>query len=185
MVSNLYAFKRDLNKRGVFFCFSGPVSQDLLVEIGSTLKHKMKLQEAHNLTAIRVFSMVVEQAQNIIHYSAEKCPKDNLLTETNEELSIGIIAVGYEDEHYFVLCGNRIRNEKVERLRNKLIKLQKMNRDELKKLYREARKAGPGPGSKGAGLGFIDMAKKASRPLEFDFRKIDDEFSFFSSKTVI
>lgn len=184
MVNNLYSFKKDLNKRGVFFCFSGPVSQDLLVEIGSTLKHKMKLQEARNQTAIRVFSMVVEQAQNIIHYSAEKCPRDNFLTET-EELSIGIIAVGYDDDHYFVLCGNRIRNEDVERLRNKLVKLQKMSRDELKKLYRIARKAGPGPGSKGAGLGFIDMAKKASRPLEFNFRKIDGEYSFFSSKTVI
>lgn len=185
MLMNLYEFKEDLNKRGVFFCFSGPVSQDLLVEIGATLKQKMKLEEARNSTALRVFSMVVEQAQNIIHYSAEKCPQEQSLTEATGELSIGIIAVGYEGERYFVLSGNRIYNKDVGRLREKLSGLQKMDRDALKKLYRLERKKGPGPGSKGAGLGFIDMAKKACKPIEFDFKKIDEKFSFFSSKIVI
>lgn len=187
MLQNLYEFKKDLNKRGVFFCFSGPVSQDLLVEIGATLKQKMKLEETRNSTALRVFSMVVEQAQNIIHYSAEKCPRDaSAIGEgPEEELSIGIIAVGYEKEHYFVLCGNKIRNQNVGNLRDRLTKLQKMTKDELKKFYRQERRRGPSPGSKGAGLGFIDMAKKASRPIEFNFEKIDEDFSFFSSKTVI
>ncbi len=187
MLKNLYDFKKDLNRRGVFFCFSGPVSQELLVEIGATLKQKMRLEETRNSTALRVFSMVVEQAQNIIHYSAEKCPKDNdnPPTENAEELSIGIIAVGYEDQHYFVLCGNRIRNQDIGRLRERLVNLQKMGKDELKKFYKQERRKGPSPGSRGAGLGFIDMAKKASKPIEFDFRKIDGNFSFFSSKTVI
>ncbi len=184
MLYELYDFKKDLNRKGIFFCFSGPVSQDLLVEIGATLKQKMILEETQNATAIRVFSMVVEMAQNIIHYSAEKCPKDGF-SGKEDELSIGILAVGYEDGHYFVLCGNMIRNDCVERLREKLTKIQKMDKEELKKYYKEQRKKGPDDGSKGAGLGFIDMAKKASRPLEFDFRTIDENFSFFSTKTVI
>jgi hypothetical protein len=186
MLQNLYDFKNELNGRGIFFCFSGPVSQDLLVEIGATLKLKMELEEAHNSIALRVFSMVVEQAQNIIHYSAEKCPKEILAgSEKQEELSIGIIAVGYEGEHYFVLCGNRIYNEQVERLNERLSRLEKMDKEELKKFYKEQRKKGPDDKSKGAGLGFIDMAKKASQPIEFAFRKIDEKFSFFSTKTVI
>jgi hypothetical protein len=45
--------------------------------------------------------------------------------------------------------------------------------------------ARPPEGSRGAGLGFIDMAKKASKPIEFDFRKLNENFSFFSMKTVI
>jgi hypothetical protein len=184
MLYELYDFKKDLNKKGIFFCFSGPVSQDLLVEIGATLKQKMVLEETKDATAIRVFSMVVEMAQNIIHYSAEKCPKDGF-SGKNEELSIGILAVGYEDGHYFVLCGNMIRSDSVEKLREKLTRIQKMDKEELKKYYKEQRKKGPDDGSKGAGLGFIDMAKKASRPIEFDFRTVDENFSFFSTKTVI
>ncbi|HHC25482.1 MAG TPA: hypothetical protein ENK58_08760, partial [Desulfobacterales bacterium] len=121
MVKNLYALKKDFGKRGIFLSFSGPLSQELMVEIGATLKQKMKLEEASKSTVFRVFSMVVENAQNIIYYSAEE--------------SHGIIIVGYENKHYFVMSGNMVKNEKVERLRKKLTALQTMDKDELKKHY--------------------------------------------------
>jgi hypothetical protein len=78
-----------------------------------------------------------------------------------------------------------IENDKVERLREKLMKLQKMNKKDLKRYYREQRRKEPHEDSKGAGLGFIEMAKKASRPIEFEFKQIDENMSFFSLKTVI
>ncbi|MCP4105464.1 MAG: hypothetical protein GY749_08000 [Desulfobacteraceae bacterium] len=78
-----------------------------------------------------------------------------------------------------------IENEKVERLRSKLEKLKIMNKEELKQYYKEQRKKEPKEGSKGSGLGFIDMAKKSSKPIEFDFKKIDDKVSFFSVEIII
>jgi hypothetical protein len=171
MVNYLYGLKKNFSKRGIFFSFSGPLSQEVMVEIGSTLKQKMKLEEASKKTVIRVFSMVVENAQNIIYYSAEE--------------RHGIITVGTEDEHYFVLSGNMVKNEKVERLSKKLTKLKTMNKDELKTYYKEKRKNGPDEESKGGGLGFIEMARKASRPIEYSFKKIDEKYSFFSVKIII
>jgi len=88
-VNDLYSLKQDFNKRGIFLSFSGPVSQSLVVEIGATLKKKMKLEEASKSTVLRVFSAVVENAQNILHYSAEN--------------NFGIIAVGGHKNCYFVL----------------------------------------------------------------------------------
>jgi len=177
MLKDLYEFKKDLSRRGIFFCLSGPISQNLVAEIGSTLEQKMNLEDTRRPTVLRVFSTVVENAQNIMRYSDEK----------EEKLSLGIIAVGYEDdEHYFVLCGNMVENRKVERLRNNLTKLRKMDKHQLKEYYRKKRREGPPEESKGgAGLGFIDMAKKASKPIEFDFKEINEKFHFFSMKTVI
>ncbi len=185
MLKDLYEFKKDLSRQGIFFCFSGPISQNLVTEIGSILEQKMSLEKASKSTILRVFSMVVEKAQNIIHYSAEKFLEDSMYDENDEELSLGIIAVGYENNHYFVLCGNMIDNDNVLKLRKKLTGLQEMNKEELKKYYREKRKQGPDEGSKGAGLGFIEMAKRANKPIEFDFKKVDEKLSFFSMKTVI
>ena len=176
MLKDLYDFKKDLTKRGIFFCLSGPISQNLVAEIATTLEQKMNLEETSKPTVLRVFSTVVENAQNIMRYSDEK----------EDELSLGIIAVGYEDSHYFVLCGNKIEKRKVEILRSKLSELQNKDKKSLKKLYRERLRQGPPKESKGgAGLGFIEMAKKASKPIEFDFKKLNEEFSFFSMKTVI
>lgn len=181
MVDSLYDFKNDLGNRGIFLSFSGPISQDLMVEMGATLKQKMRLEEAGKSSVLRVFSMVVENAQNIIHYSAEKYST----ADKSKELSLGIITVGHEDGHYFVLCGNMIKNENVDNLRRKLSRLKGMTKEELKDEFRKQRKKKPDENSKGGGLGFIEMARKASRPIEFDFRKIDRELSFFSVKIVI
>ena len=182
MLENLYNFKTELNQRGIFFCFSGPISQDLLVEIGDTLKNKMKLEETNTSTVTKVFAMFVEQVQNIIHYSAEKIPLD----EPEAELSSGIVVVGYENPHYYVLCGNLVDDQTVERLRNKLTALQNMNKDELKRYYKEQRKKkAPDEDSKGAGLGFIELARKAVKPIEFDFQQVEANYYFFSLKTII
>ncbi len=182
MLDNLYQFKKELNQRGIFFCFSGPLSQDLLVEIGDTLRNKMKQEEASSSTILKVFSMFVEQAQNIIHYSAEKIPLDRPDKTT---LSSGIIVVGYEGQHYYVLCGNAIDNEVVGTLREQLTKLQQMNKDELKRYYKEQRKKDAHESSKGAGLGFIELARHSITPIEFNFQPVDNDFSFFSLKTAI
>jgi len=176
MLADLYELKKDLGKRGVFFCLSGPISQNLVAEIGTTLEQHMSIGEAGKSTVLRVFSTVVENAQNIIRYSDER----------KDDLSLGIIAVGHEDDHYFVLCGNMVESNKIGRLVENLTKIQKMNKNELKDYYKNQRRKGPPKESKGgAGLGFIEMARRASKPIEFSFKKINNEFHFFSMKIVV
>jgi hypothetical protein len=184
MLQDLYEFKKNLDNQGIFFCFNGPISQDIVTDIGAILVQQMNLEKVSKTTVIRTFSMLVEKAQNIIHYSDEKSSKEKRI-EGEQELSHGIIVIGYEDGHYWVLSGNIIESDKVERLRKKLTKLQRMNKDELKEYYREQRRKEPDKGSKGAGLGFIEMAKRASYPIEFEFKQIDKKRSFFSLKTVV
>ena len=185
MLKYLHTFKNELGNRKIFVSFNGPVSQDLMAELGDVLKQRMESEQAGTSKVLNVFSMLVEQAQNIIRHSAEKMQGNNLSGDV-KELSLGIIIIGHEgDGHYFVLCGNMIENEYVEPLREKLTRLQHMTKDELRKHYKKQRRRKPDERSKGAGLGFIEMARKAVRPLAFSFRKIDANLSFFSLKTVI
>ena len=184
MTGNLSDIKTDLNNQGIFFSFCGPLSQELIVEIGDILKQKMEAEEASPPTICKVFSMLVEQSQNIIHYSAETMP-DQRQTRSDKLLYLGIIAVGYKDDHYFVLGGNKIRKDDVGRLRMKLEKIQSLDRDELKGFYHEQRKQGPDEYSKGGGLGFIEVARKASQPIEFTFFELDSQYAFFSFKSII
>lgn len=182
MAYDLYPLKRDLNREGVFFEFSGPISQPLLAEMGDVLKHKMKLELASTTTILKVFSMVVEQAQNIIHYSAEKLSQSQ---DASHELGSGMIVVGQEGKGYFVICGNLVANADVDHLKQKLKVVQTMSTDELKSYYKQKRRAEPDQKSKGAGLGFIEMARKASKPIEFAFEPFDDQYSFFSVNTQV
>ncbi|MDM8566640.1 SiaB family protein kinase [Candidatus Halobeggiatoa sp. HSG11] len=181
MLSNLHELKIMLNQQGLFFCFGGPISQELMVGIGDTLRNKMKFDDADSKTIVKVFSMFVEQSQNIIHYSAEKTPPGS----EKAELSNGIIGVGYDNDYYYVSCGNMIHNEAVDSICEQLTRLQVMDRDELKRYYKERRRKDSHKDSKGAGLGFIELARKSVKPIEFNVQKVDENFSFFSLKTTI
>ncbi len=184
MTNDLFTLKEQLEQRDLFFCFKGPISQGLMAEMGGLLQQKMRFENVKKMAIMRVFGVVVENAQNILRYSAERIAQ-SLFSGQDGELSIGIIAVGQENDYFFVLSGNVVANSQVPALRERLDRVQTMTPEELKALYLEQRRKEPVPGAKGAGLGLIDMARKSSKPLAYEFEPMDAERSFFSLKIMI
>lgn len=191
-MENIYEFKRKMNKRGIFWSFSGPVSRDLLAGTFDILKQKMRAEGAGGAVILRVFSTVSQISRNIISYSDEKSPKSKIPGDGGG-LSIGIIAVGHEADHYFVMGGNMIKNENVENFCCNLEKLRKIGvaiaKGELrwKKIAILSRNHNGDDFPHGfrPGSGCFEMASKASEPIVFDFEKVDEKKSFFSLKLVI
>lgn len=181
-VNDFFHYREEVTQNGIFLTFSGVLIHSFMIKLSDMLKTKMALFNVDKNVEMKIFSTVIEQTQNIIFYSAERIPVPSM---GNEMMGVGTITVGMEDGHYFVICGNMINNEKVEKLRVKLTTIQEMDQEELKQYYKEQRRLTPDSDSKGAGLGFIEMARKASKGIEFAFRKLDDKNSFFTLKTTI
>lgn len=181
MLDDLHALKTRMEDEGAIFCFSGPISHQIVIGIGEALKNNMQADRIDTSTSMKIFSIFMEQMQNMMFYSAERLCGPN----GEGEFGFGIIVLGRREGEHFVLCGNRIPAAKVERLRGYLSDLVAMSPDQLKQLYRQKRKQGPEADSKGAGLGFIEMARKCSRPLEFDFKPIDADTAFFTIRGFI
>jgi hypothetical protein len=119
--------------------------------------------------------------QNVINYSAEKGDAG----EDDQDLSFGILIIGKREGQFYIQCGNYVTQEQEAPLRHKLTKIQSMDKDELKKFYKEQRRKEASEGSKGAGLGFIEMARKASEPITFDFAPAKAEKLFFVITAVV
>jgi hypothetical protein len=60
-----------------------------------------------------------------------------------------------------------------------------LNQDELKQLHKEKMRETAISDKGGAGLGFIDIARKTGNQLEYHFEPIDEKNSFFLLKTSI
>lgn len=182
MELSLYNLYTDLKAKKILFCYSGPIDQTSIEGVGSTLRKNLEIEDAGNVTTISVFSIFVEQVQNVLNYSAEKLSN----SEYDDDLKVGIVVIGHEENgDYFIYCGNRVYNKDVSSLSENISLIKNLNKDELKTLYKERRRMEPAPGSKGAGLGLIEMARKSLNPLEYSFEKIDDVFSFFSIKVIV
>lgn len=176
------AFKRMLDERGILFSFSGYLSEGILYSLGDTLRQKMTLDETDITTIKKVFSVFIEQAQNIIRYSAEKVLGN---VGKSVELSSGMVTIGTEQGRFFIVCANTILEEDVPRLKQRLEVLQKMDKDEIKAYYKEQLREAPDEGSRGATIGLIEIARRASEPIQFDFDRIDAEKFFFCLKVSI
>jgi len=174
----------DLNKEGIIFCFCGSVSQSVVEGIGETLWQRLEMEGTEISTIGRVFPIFVEQMQNIVSHSAEKVSSDR---DGGEEIRFGIMIVGRScDGRFFVRCGNYVEKPNAELLRKKLEDIGKMDKDQLKARYKEQRRQTKDQGkSKGAGLGFIDIARRATEPIEFEIVPVDEERSFFSMTTTV
>ncbi|WP_082936354.1 SiaB family protein kinase [Halodesulfovibrio spirochaetisodalis] len=168
-----------LQDNGVVFYFNGPVSQEVVEGIGDAVRTKLKHEDAGLSMIQRVFTILVEQMQNIIRYSTDRLAD----AEDGAETALGQIILGVDDEGgYFVSCGNKINSADTDKLQKKIEQVQHMDSDELKKFYKEMRRKDPDADSKGAGLGFIEMARKASAPLSFSIEPLDESSSFFAMK---
>lgn len=186
MSFDIYDFYQELTKEGIIFCFCGSASQIIVEGIGETLLQRMEMEGTDMGVIGRVFPIFVEQMQNVVSHSADRIITQSSTGDGVEELSFGMVVVGKQHEKFYVRCGNYVESHRTEALAARLKDLQRMNKEQLKTMYKEERRKAKVEGrAKGAGLGFIDMARKASEPLEFSITPVDKERSFFSMTTVV
>lgn len=178
---DLLQFQNFLNIHGIMISFSGQFSQGIIEEISEAIEKHLQKDEISKSNIFNVISIFVEQSQNIRNYIFSKEDQD-----TYERISAsGIIAIGKTGDGYFVHSGNLIAKDDIPPISDKLNKIKMADKNELKKMYKEQMKKVIPPGALGAGLGLIDIARKASYPIEYSFVKCDDKFSFYHLHVII
>jgi len=81
----------------------------------------------------------------------------------------GAVFISLTGERYYLYCANPVNADVAEKLREKLEHLRSLTIEQIKLEYKETLRADTPADSKGAGLGFLTMARDASAPLEFEF----------------
>jgi Family of unknown function (DUF6272) len=186
LASSLFELRAKLRAAGVIFAYCGYVTEPMLTGVGEALKQKLATEDMDTKTLRSVFAVFVEQMQNIIRYSAERqLQHPSREGVAGSEITYGVITIGRDSQGFEVEAGNLVHAADVEPLRSRLDRIRKADRAELKALYKEILKAGPEETSKGAGVGFIEIARRASKPIEFDFMSVDDQFTFFALRAEI
>lgn len=176
-----YTFYQNLKADGIIFSFTGPTSQSVVEGIGEVLRRKMELEDTKMSVSLKVFSIFVEQMQNVLNYSVETEPEN---VNGSTELHYGMVTVGKKDDHFYIISGNFIAKQETGRLRSMLDRLIAMDKDELKSYYLDQRRKEPDATSKGAGLGLIETARKASQ-LEYCIVEADNDRDFITINAVI
>jgi hypothetical protein len=166
-----FDYYKKMREDHVILAFNGIVSQEILTDIGASLKNKT----SDNVNVSRkMFAIFIELAQNIHHHSAEK-----VFSETEfRAVGAGIIIVREDTGHYVLTSGNAATIASAAAIKERCDFINSLEKEDLKTYYKEQRKKPQRTNSPGANIGFIDMVRKSGNPIEVAVRPMDDRISF-------
>jgi len=169
-----------MQNHSLLLAYEGEFTQEITKSVlAMTEKNLESIGEEGGIKR-KVFKVMVECLQNIVKHSEE-------MKESYDDRKIGdaLFVIGKETDNYFIITGNYIANDKINIVNDKINHVNSLDKEGLKNLYMEVIKNGQISEKGGAGLGFIDMARKSENKLEFIFVKESEEVSFFVLKTTI
>ena len=164
-----------LHTEDIVFTFSGLISQSLIEFIIETKSNQFDLEGLDEKYKKKLFLICIEQLHNIMSYTKEK----NIINE-NQYSSPGIVIIGFDKikEKYYVSSSNEIQKEDEEKISKKIDDINIIEKNDLRKLLREKLRNSENSHDRGAGVGFIEMAKRSSEQLEYEFENIDGKKYF-------
>lgn len=172
---DLFKYYDTANRHNILLSFKGALSQEILVEMGNIVKNRVNM----NKKLKKLFSIFVELAQNIMHYSAERVIIDG------KDIGVGIILFTEVDSGFTIFSGNIVDNESIVKLTDKIDELNNLNKEELKEKYNKNLREDRPQDSKGAGLGLIEIARKASGKIAYNKHRADNDKTFVTIQVQI
>lgn len=176
--------KSKLVENGFLLTFTGPFSQEIIEVLGEAIKKHIMSDENIKSNTLNVFSVFIEQTQNIRNYLGSK----RFENEQPEFLNSGMVAIGKTGDRYFVSSGNLSRKEDAQALVARIEELNGMDKVQLKAAYKSQMKktrivVDGEPG--GAGLGLLEVARKASAPIDYSLTARNERFDYITINVYI
>jgi hypothetical protein len=177
MKFNIMEYNKLLAEHNISIIYSGPLWAEGIDGMAEFLQKRLDMDDMPLSASQAVFSVFVEQMNNMLMYSAEKEKHERPETET----SSGIFVLGTCDKSYYVQTGNVIKDSSVGLLKERIDYLNTLDKKELRQFYKEQMKSeNDNPESKGAGLGLTEIARRATSKIEYEFIPYGEGLSYFT-----
>ncbi|MBN2892573.1 MAG: SiaB family protein kinase [Bacteroidales bacterium] len=169
----VYDFYIKMKRNNINLAYEGEITHQITKAFTSLTENNMIKDEDYSSVQKKVFHVMVECLQNISKHA------DNQFNFIESKDGRGIFLVSKDEKEYNVTTGNVVINDKIDELKKMLEHINQLDKENLNKLYKQKIKEGRLSEKGGAGLGFIDIARKTGQKLVYSFIKIDEEKSFF------
>ena len=160
-----------LSKPEVKIIFKQQVTASTKVRL-STFREQLKLHDVPIGFSNSLCSVYVELMNNMRMHSAQR-------QSTSQPL--GVLLMGEDNEMYYLQSSNAVTNDKVENIQVQLDRMNSHVKTELRKFYKfRRRRDNPNKDSEGAGLGMIEIAKRTTNPIDYEFKELNEGITFFT-----
>lgn len=156
--------------------FKGVITQTSIVDLARTVEATLVAYQEDEGKIRTIFEIIVEVMQNILSYAYDSIDMGNNTYQSNGQLKI---ALDKQVGIYHIHSGNLIASESKEVIQSLIDEANALDAEGLKELYKERRRSRRTSHNRGAGLGFLDMARKSKNKLEIAFSPNDEHSLLF------
>ncbi len=169
----VYNFYKTMKAHEITLVYEGEITHQITKAFTSLTESNMSKEMESNNVQRKVFHVMVECLQNISKHADTFGQNDYVYSGR------GIFLVSKADSEYSVTTGNVIDNYKIDELTTLLEQINSLDKEGLKEMYKTQMKEGRLSAKGGAGLGFIDIARKTGKKLLYHFLPVSETTSFF------
>ena len=162
-----------LLENGIYVVYIGTFNQRITKFFADHIDEELSKTCKDKTIRKRVFHTIVEVLQNMQRHS----------DEIGE--GTGLFMIGQKGSIYYLITSNKIQKKNVPNLKEMLETINKATAEELKQMYKKQLVEGRISDSGGAGLGFIDIARKTGSLYDYLFFPINFELDYFVLKIEI
>jgi hypothetical protein len=168
-ILNIYDLFSIMSENEIILIYQGMLDQYMVKTVMNMTEMKLGIDQVVESVRKKVFNVMIEGLQNICkHQHGDGTAAHN-----------PFLIISCDREFYHIFTGNVIQNEKISMVQGKLDYINSLNKEGLKEFYKTSRLNSTISEVGGAGLGFIDMARKSENKLGYRFYELDNIHSFF------
>ena len=158
-----------LTAQKIVLAYGGEIKNGVVSNVISILDNSLETETNLSLKR-RVLQVVVECIQNIERHSSE-------FVEAQSKSSFLVFK---KENDYVVSFCNKISNDNITNLTQKIEKINALTKDELTSYYKSSLRDNTISDKGGAGLGLIEICRKSGSKISYLFEPIDETNSNFS-----
>jgi hypothetical protein len=174
----VFDFYRKMQINQIHLIYEGEVTHQITKAFTALTEDNMAKESEPNNLQMKVFHIIVESLQNISKHAQN-------IEGLDDTKGIGTFLIAKSTTDYFIIAGNLVHNEDIRSMVELIDTINILDKDGLKRLHKEQMKLGKISERGGAGLGFIDIARKSGKALGYEFKPITHNVSFFILTTQI
>jgi hypothetical protein len=175
MSFNVENYLEDQTTGDVILYYKGNIDSDVINHVLDTVEDKMAQVNEHAKLRKKVYNVLVESLQNLYHH-VDKVPED---FDDQSSERYGLLIVKRVDNGYKIVTGNFVRAENIEKLEERIKRINRSSHEEIKELYKFILNHQKISQKGGGGLGLVDIARKTGNRLEYSFKEYNSKHSFF------
>jgi hypothetical protein len=160
--------------------YQGLMNFEIIGHLLNSLKDETEARSIPMSHYKKILSVMIEALENVFKYN-EFFEQDTSLFPQN----FPKFMLERDKNNFYLTTGNPILNKDVEKLSNHIDKINNLDREGLRQMFRDTLTNGKFSSKGGAGLGFIEMAKISNEKINFSFDTINSQYSYYNCKISI